>query len=64
MPVEGMLISSKKNKSRLKKLYINILFFTFLFSLFVFVSVAGFFCLRYTITKTCRLIDLHVLSMI
>ena len=63
MPVEGMLISSKKNKSRLKKLYINILFFTFLFSLFVFVSVAVF-CLRYAITKTCRLIDLHVLSII
>ena len=63
MPVEGMLISSKKNKSRLTKLYIHILYFTFLFSLFVFVSVTVF-CLRYTITKTCRLIDLHVLSII
>ena len=45
MPVEGMLISSKKNKSRLKTLYINILYFTFLFSLFVFVSVVVFFVL-------------------
>ena len=78
----------------------NILYFTFLFSLFVFVSAAGeyfsiltgqyfsiltgpkiltgpdqyndlfrilselVFCLRYTITKTCRLTDLHVLSII
>ena len=63
MPVEGMLISSKKDKSRLKPLYINILYFTFLFSLFVFVSVA-FFCVRYTLTKTCRLIDLHAMSII
>ena len=70
----------------------NILYFTFLFSLFVFVSAAGeyfsiltgpkiltgpdqyndlfrilselVFCLRYTITKTCRLTDLHLLSII
>ena len=64
----------------------NILYFTFLFALFVFVSAAGqyfsiltgpdeynvffrilselVFCLRYTITKTCRLTDLHVLSII
>jgi len=62
------------------------LYFTFLFSLFVFVIAAGqyfsiltgldqyngffrilsehVFCLRYTITKTCRLTDLHVLSIL
>ena len=66
--------------------YIYILCFTFLFSLFVFVSAAGqyfsiltgpdqynvffrilselVFYLRYTITKTCRLTDMHVLSII
>jgi hypothetical protein len=64
----------------------TILYFTFLFPLFVYVSAAGqyfsiwtgpdqynvffwilselVFCLRYTITKTCRLTDLHVLSII
>ena len=71
-----------------------ILYFTLLFSLFVFVCVAGqyfpiltgqyfsiwtepdqynvffrilselVFCLRYTITKTCRLTDLRALSII
>jgi hypothetical protein len=67
-------------------LYRIILYFTFLFSLFVFVSATGqyfsiltgpdqcnvffrilselIFCLRYTITKTCHLTDLHVLSII
>ena len=74
--------------------YLCILYFTFLFSLFVFVSADGqyfriltgqyfsiwtgadqynvffqilselVFCLRYTITKTCHLTDLHVLSII
>ena len=64
----------------------TILYFTFLFPLFVYVSSAGqyfsiwtgpdqynvffwilselVFCLRYTITKTCRLTDLPVLSII
>ena len=66
--------------------YRVILYFTFLFSLFVFVSATGqyfsiltgpdeynvFFrilselvlCLRYAITKTCRLTNFHVLSII